>query len=185
MRNPRTPASPKILLGERMSTAEFIAAETIGFAAQVMVFFLVAAFVSRMFQEEQSLANYLNSKVHEHTIVEFCATVVALVAVVGILFVFVRGGDRRPSSFVQRVGDEVILDLPRVLYALGSSITGPVLAVGCFLIRNPQNQVPGPGWWFAMAAFFALFFLVSGVSLSYYLKRSTHIRIASETRGTK
>lgn len=177
--------SEKIVLGDRLTLAQFISSEAVVFFAQVLVFFLVAVFMSGLLTQESSLLDFVNSKINKNTTTEFIATLVALFAVLGVFAILVQGMEKSSSRLAQRIAEEVSLDAPRIVNASGSSITGAVLATGVFILKNPATQAPPPAWWFGMAAFFAIFFFLLGFALSYWLKRKTHIKAAPKASGAQ
>lgn len=169
----------KIVLGDRLTVGQFMASEALVFSSQVVVFFLVAVFMSGLLTQQNALLDFVNSKINRNTTTEFYAVVLSLLTTLGVFIVIVKGGEGTTSQLMHRVMEEVSLDMPRVIYASGSSITGSLLATGFFILKNPAVHDSSPTWWFVHATLFALFFFAVGFGLAYWLKRKTHIKPAS------
>lgn len=169
----------KIILGERLSPNQFLLSEAILFVTQTIVFLIVAVVMSGMLTQEQALLDFVTAKVNKTTMTEFFVTLGALAATLGVLFAISQGAEQSSSEFLQRISEEAMLDAPRVIYAVGSSITAAAIASGIFKMNNPAIQAPHHIWWFFMAFILASFFFTAGSGLSYWLKRHTHIRKAT------
>ncbi|WP_290867850.1 hypothetical protein [Aquabacterium sp.] len=163
-------------MGKRLTRNEFLASEAILFVAQTLTLFVVAVLMSKLLADEKAVVDFLNSKINKDTMTEFWSTLGAIALVVGALSIAKAGANSSTSSFLHRIADEITLEVPRIIYASGASITSAVLAGGVFIANHPSVKAPQPAWWFAMAAFFSLFFGGLGIALSYYLKRQTHVR---------
>ncbi|WP_395641417.1 hypothetical protein [Rudaea sp.] len=165
----------KIILGDRLTVRQFLFSEAILFTTQIVIFCLVAVIMSGFLTQEGTLADFVNAKINKNFMMEFLVTLVLLITVLGVFSMVQRGAGKIWASDIQRIADEVTYEAPRIVYASGSSITGATLAVGFFLIKHPEAQVPNVGWWFGMAAFFAVVFFIMGAGLAYWLKRESHL----------
>lgn len=164
-----------IVLGRRKTLVEFALSELLVYCSQVAVFFLVATFVSGFLRDEKQLLGYINSKISSDPSFELVVTVVALISVFGFLVVFAKPLSKGHSQFIQQVADEVLNDFPKLIYALGSTISGIAFAAGIFIASHPSTQAPRPAWWVSMALLIGFGFFSAGLVVNYGLKYKTHI----------
>jgi heme/copper-type cytochrome/quinol oxidase subunit 3 len=148
----------------------FVFIELCVFAAQVLVFFIVAYFISDSLASKERLAEFLNGKINTYTLKELGLTLFAVTFTLGLLAqikVIV------PSSYVEKVSTEVLLELPRTIYLFGSSITASTLAIASFISSHPETIKQPASDYFWLSAFFALSLFGYGCTAKYFflLKR--------------
>jgi len=137
----------------------FVFIELCVFAAQVLVIFIVAYFISDSLSSEERLMEFVNGKVNMHTIKELGLTLFSVTFVLGLLALT---KEVVPSSYVEKVSGEVLLELPRTIYLFGSSITASTIAIAFFLSSHPQAATQPAVGYFGLSAFFALSFFGYG-----------------------
>ena len=172
---PSSLISSQIEAGPKKSLWEFIASEFLIYLSQFLVFFMAAAIVSGFFRDERRLIDYVNTKITADSQFELWVTVVSLAVVLGALFAISSAISGTLQSFVQRTALEVLQEFPRLIYAVGSSVSGIAAALGLFITLNPATKAPQPMWWVLMSAFIGIGFFCAGLALSYSFKRKTHI----------
>jgi hypothetical protein len=148
----------------------FVFIELCVFAAQVLVFFIVAYFVSDSLASEERLAEFLSGKINAYTVKELGLTLFAVTFALGLLAqikVIV------PSSYVEKVSTEVLLELPRTIYLFGSSITASTLVLAIFISSHPEAVNKPASDYFWLSACFALSLFGYGCAAKYFffLKR--------------
>lgn len=161
--------------GPRKSPMLFVISEFFIYLSQFFVFFLAAGIVSGLFRDEKSLLAYVNTKVTPDSQFDLWVTVTALAVVLGVLFSISSALSGKAQGFASSIAREVLQEFPRLLYAVGSSISGLAAAMGCFVALNPATEAPRPGWWIGVAVFIGLIFFMIGAGASYGLKHKTHI----------
>lgn len=137
----------------------FVFIELCVFAAQVLVIFIAAYFISDSLSSEERLTEFVNGKINMHTMKELGLTLFAVTFVLGLL-TSIR--EVVPSSYVEKVSGEVLLELPRTIYLFGSSITASTIAIAFFLSSHPQATTQPAAGYFGLSAFFALSFFGYG-----------------------
>lgn len=149
----------------------FVFLELCVFAAQVLVIFVVAYFISDSLASEERLVEFVSGKVNTHTMKELGLTLFAVTFVLGLL-ALVKELVR--SDYVEKVSTEVLLELPRTIYLFGSSITASTIALAFFLSSHPEATKEPASGYFWMSAFFALSFFAYGCTAKagFLLKRA-------------
>lgn len=137
----------------------FVFIEFCIFAAQVLVIFIVAYFISDSLASEERLTEFVNGKVNMHTMKELGLTLFAVTFVLGLLALVEKFV---PSGYVEKVSTEVLLELPRTIYLFGSSITASTIAIAFFLSSHPEATKQPASGYFWLSAFFALSFFGYG-----------------------
>lgn len=137
----------------------FVFIELCVFAAQVLVIFIVAYFISDSLASEERLTEFVNGKVNMHTMKELGLTLFAVTFVLGLLALV---KEFVPSDYVEKVSTEVLLELPRTIYLFGSSITASTIAIAFFLSSHPEATKQPASGYFWLSAFFALSFFGYG-----------------------
>lgn len=137
----------------------FVFIELCVFAAQVLVIFIVAYFISDSLASEERLTEFVNGKVNTHTMKELGLTLFAVTFVLGLLALV---KEFVPSTYVEKVSTEVLLELPRTIYLFGSSITASTIAIAFFLSSHPEATKQPASGYFWLSAFFALSFFGYG-----------------------
>jgi hypothetical protein len=137
----------------------FVFIELCIFAAQVLVIFIVAYFISDSLASEERLTEFVNGKVNMHTMKELGLTLFAVTFVLGLLALVEKFV---PSGYVEKVSTEVLLELPRTIYLFGSSITASTIAIAFFLSSHPEATKQPASGYFWLSAFFALSFFGYG-----------------------
>lgn len=70
--------SAHIILGERLTLGQFVLTEAALYFAQTLVFVIVAALMTGFLTKEDALQEFVNAKINDKTMLEFGATVMAL-----------------------------------------------------------------------------------------------------------
>ncbi len=149
----------------------FVFIEFCVFAAQILVIFIVAYFISDSLSEER-LTEFLNGKINAHTMKEFGLTLFAVTFVLGLLALV---KELVPSRYVEKISTEVLLELPRTIYLFGSSITASTIAVTWFLASHPEATKQPASGYFWLSIFFAFTFFVYGCGAKWLLLRRAQL----------
>lgn len=137
----------------------FVFIEFCVFAAQVLVIFIVAYFISDSLASEDRLTEFVNAKLNMHTLKELGLTLFAVTFVLGLLAL---AKEFVPSDYVEKVSTEILLELPRTIYLFGSSITASTIAIAFYLSDHPEAAKQTASGYFWLSAFFALSFFGYG-----------------------
>lgn len=144
----------------------FVFIELCVFSAQVLVIFLVAFFISDSLSSEERLTEFVTGKINMHTMKELGFTLFAATFVLGLLTLI---KEVAPSSYVEKITGEILLELPRTIYLFGSSITASMVAVAFFLSGHPQAATQPASGYFLLSALFALSFFAYGCIAKAFL----------------
>jgi len=164
-----------IVLGPRLTKGQFFLSEFCLYLAQFAVFFLVTSLISGFLSDEKALVSFLESKINDHTMLELGIAFGSLLMVLGLITLLSKGATNSGSAFLHRVGDEILHECPRLVSATGSTLGGTLAAAALYIKSHPQAASGGAAWWLAMSLFFSFIFFGMASSLSYFLKRSSHI----------
>lgn len=137
----------------------FVFIELCVFLAQVLMIFIVAFLISDSLSSEERLTEFVIGKVHMHTMKELGFTLFAATFVLGLLTLI---KEVAPSSYVEKITGEILLELPRTIYLFGSSITASTVAIAFFISGHPQVATQPASGYFLLSAFFALSFFAYG-----------------------
>ena len=170
--------SKLIILGTKLTTSQFLLSEFFLYLSQFAVFFMVTTLLSGFLNDEKALTQYLESKINNHTMLELGIAFGCMLAVLGLISLLSTGATKSGSAFLQRIGIEVLHECPRLISATGSTLGGTLAATAIFLANHPDAKAPRPGWWLGMSIFFSIVFFALSGTLSYYLKRHSHINDA-------
>ncbi|MCD9500345.1 hypothetical protein [Photobacterium carnosum] len=95
----------------------------------------------------------------------------AILIVIGLFTTLDRVIDNKHVKFYI---DEVLNEIPKLIYTLGSSVTGSMLATSLFLVLNPNIEITAIKT-ATTAISFAFIVFIYGCGFSYIFKRKTHI----------
>ncbi|HEY0917092.1 MAG TPA: hypothetical protein VGE22_19600, partial [Solimonas sp.] len=113
------------------SRKHFFLLELFIYLSQVFMFFIVAVMASNFLGDEETLVRFMNSKINDQSFNEVGFMLVAIVVTVGVLTTI--ASMVRNSSWQELLTREVLRELPRAIYAFGSSVSGPMIAAGVFI----------------------------------------------------
>lgn len=171
-----TRTSPShIVLGRRKTPAQFILTEFLIYLCSTAVFYLVAAFDSRLFKDETRLLAFIKAKIESDPLAELTWTLVAVSVVFTALVALEKGLSGAPSAFVKEVAHEVLGDFPRLVYAMGGSIGGLVYAAATFISGHPTAGGGSPLGWLLLGLLTSSIFFVLGLAASLIVKKKTHL----------
>ncbi|OOS23552.1 hypothetical protein [Moraxella pluranimalium] len=103
----------------------FIANEFPIFAMQSLVFALVMAFSSNFFRDTKAFEDFASSKLDSLTVTEFTFTCLAVLVIAGLLSLFekvTKNMGENSSDILGSAVDKLLLEMPKLLYLIGSSI---------------------------------------------------------------
>ncbi|PSV88674.1 hypothetical protein [Photobacterium iliopiscarium] len=155
----------------KQSPHKFIFSEFVVFVSQIFMFFMVTIFVSNFLNNEDKLINFLNQKINDGTIGDLILSLLAILIVIGLFTTLDRVIDNKHVKFYI---DEVLNEIPKLIYTLGSSVTGSMLATSLFLVLNPNIEITAIKT-ATTAISFAFIVFIYGCGFSYIFKRKTHI----------
>ncbi len=135
------------------------------------MFFIVAVMASNFLGDEETLVRFMNSKINDQSFNEVGFMLVAIVVTVGVLTTI--ASMVRNSSWQELLTREVLRELPRAIYAFGSSVSGPMIAAGVFISKHPNVKAPPLEAWAFVVAFFCLGAFAYGFAISYALNRKS------------
>ncbi|WP_264876020.1 hypothetical protein [Vibrio agarivorans] len=150
---------------------QFFAKELVVFVSQILVFFVVAVLTSSFLSNEQALTEFASTKINDGSLKELLLTFVAIFFVVGCFTTIQRLTD---SEVINDFIDEVLFEIPKTIYFFGSSLSGVMLAISMFLLFDESNEGSTEKY-FAVTIVFAIMAFIYGSTLSYKLKKKTHI----------
>lgn len=95
------------------------------FLAQIVVFFLVAVFLSHFLESRELLSTYTEAKLGPHLTSEFWLTLLGVVVVLGFLSLIAGIAH---TNALGRLSSEVLQEVPRTIYFFGSTAAGTAFA---------------------------------------------------------
>ncbi|GAD31294.1 hypothetical protein L4D04_22215 [Photobacterium angustum] len=155
----------------KQTSKQFILNEFIIFLSQIVIFFMVTIFVSNFLSNEDKLVNFLNQKINDGTKSELFLSLLAILFVIGLFTTLDKIFDNKQINLYI---DEVLYEIPKLIYTLGSSVSGAMLASTLYLIFNPTPEITAIKT-AGSAVSFAFIVFVYGCFFSYMFKRKTHI----------
>ena len=160
----------------------FFATELIIFAAQVFVFFLVAVFTSDFLRSEERLTEFIKTKINNNTWGELGFTLLAITVALGVISIIKQIST---SRFLDKIAQEVFIELARTIYVFGSSVTAIMLAVSVFLYNKPQPTSGPAKKYFIMAGLFAITTFIYGFGFKALLAAKAHDRVKAADAKTQ
>lgn len=115
----------------------FLFSELFIYAVQVITFALVAWVVSAFFTNETYLARHVGEKINDLSVRELISTLAVILILLGVLWVL---SEKTGIEFFEKIMPAVYEEFPRTVYLFGSSVGGPLLASGFYLMISPAGK---------------------------------------------
>lgn len=162
---------------ERQSFREFLLSEASVYLSQLMMFLLVAVITTNVARDEKALIAAVNSRINANSLVDLIATLIAIMATIGAVYVLKQALTYFPS--IDRLLEEVMNELPRVIYVFGSGISGTMFAVSFYIGAHPEeHDLPSLARWNSIAVATAILGFLYGYALSLAIKHKERIRMS-------
>jgi hypothetical protein len=150
-----------------LSVSFFIIELTI-FAFQVLTIFIVAFFISDMFTSEQKFNGFISGKINAVTVKEFLLTLFSVTFCLGLVTI---AKELAPTNFISRITTEILDEIPRTIYLLGSNVTAVTLAIAVYLPQKSSTTIPVAGGLYIVSLLFAVVFFMYGFGIKALLVR--------------
>lgn len=133
--------------------------------AQTAIFFFLAFFSTDFLRNEDLLQKFMDKNINSGTWEEFWLTILSVVVVTGIVSIVSVASKKK--TFLSKITERILLELPRLISVFGSSVFAVFLAITVHLFFNPDGvtesiwrfAVIGSAFWFA-AFIYSFFFRV-------------------------
>jgi hypothetical protein len=150
-----------------LSASLFVIELTI-FAFQVLTIFIVAFFISDMFASEQKFNGFISGKINATTVKEFLLTLFSVTFCLGLVTI---AKELAPNKFISRIATEILDEIPRTIYLLGSNVTAVTLAIAVYLPQKSSASIPVAGGLYIVSILFAVTFFIYGFGIKVLLVR--------------
>jgi hypothetical protein len=172
----------QVIILHKKTGFQFVVSEILIYISQVMVFFWVTFLVSGSLNNEDGLANFLNSKINENSLSEVGYIILATVITLGIVSVITRVAP--PNGWLDELAYEVLLSMSKTIYFFGSSVTGSLLAVALFSYLHPDTKNPAPEFWLSSSLIYGLGAFLYGCGTSYMFNYKKFIARSSPNKSS-
>ena len=155
----------------KKTKAKFMFGELVTFLAQTFTFFVVSIFASNFLHDQSALEQFANQRINADSGAELIKTFLAIFVTLGILSGVARVSS---SKFINEIIDEMLFEIPRVVYFFGSSGGGVAFAIAAYFMLHPGSPNYGARF-MILALLFSAANFAYGCFFSYWLKKKTHI----------
>ncbi|MEN4984060.1 hypothetical protein [Acinetobacter modestus] len=143
--------------------------EIIKFLLPVIITFFSAFVFSNMFSNEKLFESYLLSRIGENLSKEIFSILIAITLILGIIVIIQRVSG---LSWLDKLIDLLIYEIPNNIYLFGGVVTGSMYSLACYSSLNNTNLDQTPFQIFILGSFFALIFFSYGSVINYFLVKN-------------
>lgn len=127
----------QVIVESKKTYAEFLMIEVSTFLSQIFIFFTCALYSSNFLRNESLLFRYINIKLKSIDHTDTAVIAMASLTAIGLLKLFQKAAPN--ESFIIKIIDSVINQIPKLFYTFSASFIGVLIAVIAFVINNPTT----------------------------------------------